>query len=274
VAVLAWLSTPVSGAGFDVQGHRGCRGLLPENSIPAFRRAIELGVTTLELDLQATSDRVLVVHHDPAPNPKICRGPGGEAVGGAPFVERSWEEVSRLDCGSRRAPGFPLQQTVPGAGIPRLDDVLALARDAPYGVRVSVEIKLQDPARALAPAELAGLVVDAIRRHDLLDRAVVQSFDPEALVEVRRLAESLPRALLVRRASGHERWLDDGTATILSPKFGKLTRERVAELRRRNVPVVPWTVNEPEDIRRLIDWEVDGMISDYPDRVLEALEEH
>ena len=269
----SWLLAANAGWALDVQGHRGCRGLLPENTLPAFREAIALGVTTLELDVHGTRDRVLVVHHDASPSAKLCRRGDGTSAGKAPFSSRRYEEVARLDCGSRAAAGFPAQRTVPGARIPRLDEVLELARDAPYPVRVSIEVKLQKREQALPLTELAKLVVDALSRHGLAARAMVQSFDPELLVEIRRVAPELPRSLLVRGSGGFERWIDDGTATVLSPKFGKVTRESVAALQSRGVAVIPWTVNETEDIRRLIDWGIDGIISDYPDRVLAVLAE-
>lgn len=259
---------------FDVQGHRGCRGLLPENSIPAFRKALELGVTTLEMDIQTTRDRVLVVFHDQHLDPKRCVHDDGRPVRERAFKDLDYAELAEIDCGSNPDRRFDTQQPAPGARIPRLDDVLALARDAEYPVRVSIEIKMQKRAHGVPVAEVATLLVDAIRAHRLEDRAIVQSFDPEALREVARLAPSVRRAVLTRASGDYARLLRDSAgSTILSPKFTSLSADAVRQLQADGVEVIPWTVNRPADIRRMISWGVDGLITDYPDRALAILGE-
>ena len=129
-----------AGGEFDLQGHRGCRGLLPENTMPAFKRALELGVTTLEFDLQVTRDRVLIVTHDQHLDPAHCRYDDGRKVAKTPFKDVDYPDLKAVECGSRQAAGFPQQQTVPDARIPTFVQVLELARDADYPVRVSAEI--------------------------------------------------------------------------------------------------------------------------------------
>lgn len=252
----------------DVQGHRGCRGLLPENTLPAFRRALELGVTTLEMDLQVTQDRVVIVAHDPSLDPAYCRREGGGKVPDAPFDQLRLADLEGLDCGSVPRKEFPEQRPVPGARIPTLDAVLDLARAAPYPVRVSVEIKAGSPGRAVPLETVADLVVAALRRHGMDGRAIVQSFDPAALRAVRELAPEIPRAILVRDPESYDALLESSAATVLSPKYTDLRRDDVRRMHARGVEVIPWTVNEPADIRRMIEWGVDGIISDYPDRVL------
>ena len=246
---------------------------MPENTLAAFRRALELGVSTLELDIQATRDRVLIVYHDQRPNPERCRRDDGRPVTKTAFKELTYDSLADLDCGSLRQPKFPQQERVPGARIPTLEEVLSLAREASYPVQVSVEIKLQRPQLALPVEELAGLLVDSIRRYDLEKRTIVQAFEPSALAAVRRLAPGIRRALLVRRGDDYRRWIDDGTATILSPKQGSLGAKELRRLQASGVVVIPWTVNAPADIRRWVELGVDGIISDYPDRVLAILAE-
>jgi glycerophosphoryl diester phosphodiesterase len=253
----------------DIQGHRGCRGLMPENTLPAFAKALELGVTTLELDIQATRDRVLVVYHDQRLDAKRCMHDDGRKVSKKPFKDLLYEQLNDIDCGSRPHAGFLEQQRVPGARIPRLDEVLTLARDADYPVRLSIEIKLQKPGHALPVRDIAELLVGAVREHGLSDRTIVQSFAPSALAAVRDLDPTLARAILVRNRGRYASVVEESGATILSPKYTGLQEGDVRHFQSRGIPVIPWTVNQVADIRRMLDWGVEGIISDYPDRVIE-----
>jgi glycerophosphoryl diester phosphodiesterase len=262
----------VESTGLDVQGHRGCRGLLPENTLPAFERALQLEVTTLELDVQATRDRVLVVHHDPRLNPKLCVRDDGSKLSATPFEKLDYADLSDIDCGKLRNSKFPEQQPAPGARIPTLNEILQLAEEASYSVRVSIEIKMQKQRPDLGAKELAALVLEAVDKHDLQSRTIIQSFDAEALVAVRELAPEMPRAYLVRDRKYQTR-IDDGTVTIVSPKHVSLREADVVRLHEQGIAVIPWTVNDPQAIRRMISWNVDGIISDYPNRVIEARDE-
>ena len=255
----------------DVQGHRGCRGLMPENSMPAFRKALALGVTTLELDVHATADRVLVAHHDSKLSSKRCVDADGRKVRGTPLHQLTWAQIEGIDCGQAGNSKFPEQESV-AAPIPRLDEVLALAGEAGYPVRFSIEIKSKG-AKELPIPEIAGLLVEALRRHGLVQRAVVQSFSAEALVAVHEIEPALPLAILVRESASYDSALERSGARILSPKFTGLHESDVRRLQQQGVSVIPWTVNRLEAIRRMIDWGVDGIISDYPDRVIELLRE-
>ena len=256
----------------DIQGHRGCRGLRPENTLPAFERALELQVTTLEMDVQATRDGVLIVHHDPRLNPKLCVRADGSKLSATPFDKLDYDDLSNVDCGKLQNPKFPQQLPVPGAHIPTLNEVLRLAASSGYPVQVSIEIKMQEKRSDLGASDLARLVVENVKEHGLESRTIIQSFDAAALVAVRELAAEISRAYLVRDRN-YQKQIDDGTATIISPKHVSLRQGDVARLQDQGIPVIPWTVNSPKDIRRLIAWGVDGIISDYPDRVIEARQE-
>jgi len=273
ILLSALLVTVGGSPGLDVQGHRGARGLRPENTLPAFEKALELRVTTLEMDIQTTSDRVLVVFHDQHLDAKRCVSDTGHGVPREPFKDLRFEQLAQIDCGSQPSSKFPEQQPVPGAGVPRLEQVFDLARDADYPVQLSIEIKMQKRKHGIPIDEVARLLVDLVRRYGFETRTIVQSSDPEALNAVKELAPELRRSVLVKRRGSYDRLLRETGSPILSPRYDRLKRKDVTRLQARGVQIIPWTVNEPDDIRRMIAWGVDGIISDYPDRVLAALNE-
>lgn len=273
LVLLASLLASAPSGELDVQGHRGARGLRPENTLPAFEKALELGVTTLELDLQVTADRHLVVRHDPRPERKLCRLESGAPVPRTPFRELRLEDLEGIDCGSRKDPDYPEQVPVPGARIPTLEEVFELARAAPYPVRLNVEIKIKKPSETIPVREFAALVVEAIRASGLEGRVMVQSFEPEALRAVGETAPEIPTALLVRSRTAYERLLEESGADVISPRVGGLREKDVRSLQDRGISVIPWTVNDRPTMRRLIEWGVDGIITDYPDRLLDLVRE-
>lgn len=242
---------------------------MPENTLAAFARALELGVTTLELDLQVTRDRIVVVYHDQWLDPERCIRDDGRPLAPRRLKDVGWADLEGIDCGSLDHPGFPGQQRVPGARIPRFVDVLDLAGDAAYPVRLNAEIKLQNPDDGVPVREFAQLVVDTLRGRAISRRVTIQSFRARALVAVHRLDPGIPLAVLVSDPADYDRVVRESGADVLSPDFRKLRRRHVERFRARGLRVVPWTVNDPEDIRRAIDWGVDGVISDYPGRAIE-----
>jgi len=268
---LTFVHAGPGGDSLDVQGHRGCRGLYPENTMAAFRAAVGLRVTTLELDVQVTRDGVLVVHHDPRLNGSHCVRDDGHPIENLRLSELDFAALADVDCGSRANRKFPEQRTAPGERIPRLDQVLELAVQADYPVRVSIEIKMQDSGAGRTADELAALVVEAVRARGLAERAIIQSFQPEALSAVADLAPELGRAILVRSPGAYDSAVERSQATILSPRHDGLTRAAVERFQQRGIAVIPWTVNKPKAIEQMISWGVDGIISDYPDRVLQIL---
>ena len=291
----------------EVQGHRGARGLLPENTIPAFERAIELGVDVLELDLGLTRDGVPVVHHDRGLNPDRTRDAAGAWLSGpGPFIrtldlaELSEFDVGRAAPGGRTAEQFPEQAPRDGTRIPTLSEVLALGRRPGAGaIRFNLETKLTPlaPEETAGPEEFARAVVAVLRAEGMLGRANVQSFDWRVLFEARRLAPELSTVCLTAEQS----WLDNvhrgrpdpspwtagldvgafgGSVPRLveaagcrgwSPYYRDLTAEAVAEAHALGLKVVVWTVNEVDEMLALARLGVDGIITDYPDRAIEVL---
>ncbi len=260
-------------AALDVQGHRGAGGLMPENSLPAFEKALALRVPTLELDLQMTKDRVVVVHHDSSLDGKRCVYDDGGAVPNTLIEQLNYDDLARIDCGRRTNPGFPLQRPVYRTRIPRLEQVLTLARHAGYPVRLSVELKWKKRKDEVSIEDFAERVVALVKQYGLERRTIIQSFHPSALKAVLRSDPSIARAILVRRPEDYDRLVAQSAATILSPRYDGLRGEDVARFQRQKIAVIPWTVNEIVDMCRMIAWAVDGFITDYPDRALRLLAE-
>lgn len=277
---------------FDLQGHRGARGLFPENTLDGFQAAMRLGITSFELDVGVTRDDVPAVHHDPHLNPAIARGPDGAWVQepGPLLRELSWAELRRFDVGRIR-PGsdyaalYPSQAPHDGARIPALEQVLALE------ARFNIELKsLPDhPEWTVAPEEMAELVLGAIDRSGAAGRVTIQSFDWRAPRHVRRVRPEVPRGWLTRAETirAAPLWRRDQAA---SPRledvpdavaaegggtwtcyFTELTPSLLHRAHDLGLKVIPWTVNERDDMRRLISWGVDGLISDRPDLVMPLL---
>ena len=299
LAAAAWAlgATGALAQGFDLQGHRGARGLAPENTLPAFARALALKVDTLETDLAVTRDGVVVLSHDPALNPDLARRDGrwiaapGPAIRTLGLDDLKRYDVGRIDPASRYARQFPEQVPVDGTRIPTLAELYAMAGPT---VRFNVEIKT-DPGKpdlTLPPDRFAEIAVAAIRAAGAADRTMLQSFDWRGLVAARRLAPDIATACLTiesngmdtvgRTGAGPSPWLAGldlaahggsvprlakaAGCAVWSPFWRNVSVEAVREAHAAGLKVVPWTVNAPEDIARMVDYGVDGLITDYPDR--------
>lgn len=285
---------------FDLQGHRGARGLAPENTLPAFARALAVGVSTLELDVGVTADGVVVIAHDRRLNPDITRGPDGRwlepptpTVRSLTWADLQRYEVGRIRPGSEYARRFPQQHGMDGVRMPRLADLFALVkRSGNAAVRFNIETKLSPlaPEETLAPEPFVEALLAVIRDAGMESRVTVQSFDWRTLLAVRRLAPGVATSCLTVQ----QRWMDNilagaaepspwlagfalaehGSIPRLakaagcgtwSPYFGELDRALVAEAHALGLKVLPWTVNEPAHIRTMLDMGVDGLITDRPD---------
>ncbi len=303
VLAALWLGLiPLAAAAFDLQGHRGARGLRPENTLAAFSFAMATGVTTLETDLAVTKDGVLVISHDPFLNPDVVREPDGHwlATRGPPIHSLTLAELVRYDIG-RLDPASRVRTIVPraaGGRRPAIPDARAAlrarqGRDADP-VRLNVETKIApDGSFATVDAEtFAALTVDAIRKAGLERDVTIQSFDWRTLIAAKKRAPEIGTVCLTieterddtvkRRADTPSPWLGgldlravDGSLPRLvkaagcatwSPFWRNLTKANVAESHALGLTVLPWTVNDPRDMARLIDDGVDGLITDYPDR--------
>ena len=250
----------------EVHGHRGARAARPENTLPAFEYAIEVGADFVELDVLATRDDVVVVTHDPMLNPVIARGEPGVVR------ELSLAEVREWDVGSLRHPRFRRQTPVPGARVPTLDEVLALGARSHVQFNIEVKSFPTRPEYAPAPRPYAALVLDVIRRHGLGARAIVQSFDFRILHAMRELAPEIRLAALVER--GREDFASiaqDARAEIVAPQHVMVTPVQVEAAHRKGVRVIAWTPNSRGNWQRLLRAGVDGIITDDPAGLIEFL---
>jgi glycerophosphoryl diester phosphodiesterase len=285
---------------FDAQGHRGARGLAPENTLPAFARALDLGVTTLELDCGVTRDRVVMISHDRRLNPVITRDENGRWLrsAGPAIWDLTWAELQRYDVGridaqSPYAARFPRQQPVDGTRIPRLLDLFALVRERGDGhVRFNIETKLSPfaPLETAAADVFVETMLQAIADAGMESRVIVQSFYWRTLKLVQQNAPGIPTSYLtaarsdpynaivgpaaalwtdgldVRDFGGSvPRMIKAAGGVLWSPDYGDLHAETIREAHSCGLLVVPWTVNGESAMERLIVDGVDGLISDYPD---------
>jgi glycerophosphoryl diester phosphodiesterase len=269
----------MTASAFDLQGHRGARGLAPENTLQAFATALAIGVTTLELDTGITKDGVVVVHHDRRLNPDIARDPDGRWVEApAPLIyELSFEELRRYDVGRLR-PGsgtagrFPEQQPVDGARVPSLAELFELVqKSGNTTVRFNIETKVspQAPEETQAPEPFARALIAEIRKAGLEERTSIQSFDWRTLQVVERDAPAIATVYLTGRrrdAGSQPKAVHAAGGRIWSPNFEEMDSASVVEARALGLQVIPWTVNEPAAIERALDLGLDGLITDYPDR--------
>lgn len=288
---------------FDLQGHRGARGLAPENSLPAWKKALELGVDTIECDMGITKDDVVVVHHDLRLNPDTTRGADGQWLAGPgpaihelTFAELQRYDIGRLKPGTAYANEFPDQQPVDGTRIARLADLFDLVKQSgnpTIGFDCETKLSPLEADATLPPEAFARRVVAEIRQHGMASRMMIQSFDWRTLQvvqreapEIRTMYLSSPRTLQPGAGGQPSPWLAGFTperhgsvpkavkaagGSIWAPNQTYLTPALLAEAKALGLTVIPWTVNKVEMMDKLLDMGVDGIISDRPDLVRAAI---
>jgi glycerophosphoryl diester phosphodiesterase len=291
----------------DLQGHRGARGLAPENTLPSFERALALGVTTLELDVAITSDGVLVISHNPVLNPDITRDASGRfierpgpAIHAMTWAQLQAYDVGRLKPGTEYARQFPDQLPADGTRIPRLSDLFGLVnRWGDDKVCFSIETKLDPalPGETPPPEPFARAVVAEVRKAGMAARTQIQSFDWRTLQIVQKIAPEIPTVYLTMqrrfdnigagRPEGSAwtagfQYRDHGSVPKMikaaggrywSAYFADLDAQKVGEAQSLGLKVLAWTVNDPAVMARLIGYGIDGIITDRPDRARLVLEE-
>jgi len=266
---------------FDREGHRGCRGLMPENTIPAMLKAIDLGVTTLEMDAAFTKDKKIVLSHEPFFNHEITTKPGGGFIDQKEektynIYNMTYAETLGYDVGLKPHSKFPRQQRLP-AHKPLLEDVIdsvkaycrSHSKPVPF---FNIETKTQPTTDNIfhpAPEEFVQRLMEVLKQKEITPRVIIQSFDFRTLKIVHRDYPAIKTAALIEsenKSSLADHLRDLGfVPAVYSPEFSLVDSAMVKECRGRSMKIIPWTVNDSQGIERLKNMGVDGIISDYPD---------
>ena len=273
---------------FDVQGHRGARGLKPENSIPGFITALNYGVTTIEMDLAVTKDKKIIVSHEPWISSEICFDRDStlipkerETSTKYNIYQLTYSDIQEFDCGLKPHPRFPQQEKIKSKKPLLRDAIIAIENHIKsyslYEVDYNIEIKSMpegDNKFHPSPGEFSDLVFQLIDEYLPWERVVIQSFDFRVLkywntkypqVRLAALVEELPTPKAARDKLNTLGF----SPSIYSPDFNLVDQETVKLMKQKKIRIIPWTVNEPEEMKRLKSWGVDGFITDYPNRAAE-----
>lgn len=265
---------------FDKEGHRGCRGLMPENTIHAMKKAVDLGVTTLEMDAVITKDRQVILSHEPFFNHEITTKPDGSFVKESEekslnIYQMSYAQTQTFDVGLKPHPRFPQQQKM-AATKPLLsaliDTIKAYCREKKVSLpQFNIETKTQPATDGIyhpAPAEFVNTLMDVVKKKGIEANTIIQSFDFRTLQYLHQHYPAMRTSMLIEDFD--KRSLDEQlqalgfTPTIYSPAFELVTKEVVERCHQKSIKVIPWTVNSVEEMKALIALGVDGIISDYP----------
>lgn len=265
---------------FDLQGHRGARGLAPENTLQAFRKALDIGVNTLELDVVVSKDKQVVVSHEPWMNADICHLPQGKFIQKSKekefnIYQMTYEEVKTFDCGSKFNPDFP-EQNLESSYKPLLKEVLNMAEGISknHGKKINYNIELKsssdgDDIFHPKPQSFVKLVMNILQSETKLRQVNLQSFDFRILRELHKVYPNLSLAALVYKSNLETALSDLGfIPDIYSPYYPLVNKQVVQKAHEKGIKVIPWTVNELDSMNRLLKMGVDGIITDYPDRAI------
>ncbi len=269
----------------DVEGHRGCRGLLPENTIPAFIKALDIGVTTLEMDVVITKDKKVVVSHEAFLNHEICKNANGEEIKESEeksynIYKMDYEEVAQCDCGTKVHPRFKEQQKLKTYK-PLLEEVIDTVekyiaakklKPVKYNIEIKSEVETDNEFHPI-PSVYTDMVYQVLKDKKILDRVILQSFDVRVLQYIHQQNYLVKTAFLVENLKGFDKNMNllSYTSDVYSPYYKLVNEDLVTACHKRNIQLIPWTVNDKTDIEHMLKLKVDGIISDYPDKVMDIL---
>ncbi len=293
----------------NIQGHRGARGIRPENSLAGFAAALSVGLTTIEIDVGITADQHVVIMHDRYLNPATVRDASGQWLDGpGPSVwsltlaQLRQYDIGRMDPDSDYARDFPDQVATDGTRVPTLEELVRLIRHAGNDkIRFNIETKIspQAPDETCDAETFATRIIAEFQRLEITERCTIQSFDWRTLQHTQRLAPQVVTGYLSVQQSwfdtiwadaerpspwtGRWQYSDHGKSVpnmikaaggdLWSPYYGELSAESIGEAHALGLRVIPWTVNRVTDMQRLLDWHIDGMISDYPQRLRDVAQQ-
>lgn len=271
---------PLNKDSFDKQGHRGCRGLMPENTVPAFIHAINLGVTTLEMDVVITKDKQVILSHEPFFNHEITTKPNGDTVAAAQermlnIYQMNYDEVRKYDVGIKPHPRFPMQQKM-HAYKPLLGEVIdsvkqtMMTRRRPFPL-FNIETKTAAETDSMyhpAPSEFVELMMAVIREKGVEDFVIIQSFDIRTLQYLHTNYPQVKASLLIegfdKKTFALQLKALGFLPTVYSPAYELVTPLLVKQCHDAGIQLTPWTVNDKSKIKELKNLGVDGIITDYP----------
>jgi glycerophosphoryl diester phosphodiesterase len=261
----------------SIQGHRGARARLPENTLAAMKYALDLGVDVLEADLGVTKDQVLVLSHDRHLNIELCLTKNGSRLNLAPPIrDLTLAEIKSFDCGSIKNRKFPLQSPIPGESIPTLDELFEMvkASRAPKAntVLFNLETKIVPDVNDTVPPEtFVKLFLQTVKRQGMLERVVLQSFDFRTLRIAKKLEPKLKIAALTEERADYVAIAKDLSAEYISPHYTKINVDEIKALHEIGVKVAPWTVNSEWGWSKMIRADVDDIITDDPEALMEFI---
>ena len=267
-------------ASIDFQGHRGCRGLMPENTIAAFIKALELNVTTLEMDAVITKDGEVIISHEPFFNHEITTKPNGDTITETEekllnIYKMNYDEVKKYDVGLKPHPRFPLQQKI-HAVKPLLKDVIDAAENycnthKRNPVYYNIETKCMPDGDNIyhpEPGQFVEILMKIILEKKIEDRVIIQSFDIRSLQYLHLHYPNIKTALLIEEEDKKIFALQlkalGFIPTIYSPAYQLVTPLLVKQCHDTGIEIIPWTVEDKATMQQLINLGVDGLISDYP----------
>ena len=266
----------------DLQGHRGCRGLMPENTIAAILHSIDLGVTTLEMDVVITKDNKVILSHETFMNPEISTPPNGQQFASPKdksfnIYQMTHEELSKWDVGMKFNPKFPSQKKMPAIK-PLLSDVIdSVERYVKANhlkpLNYNIETKCAPATDGIShpdPEAFVALLMDVVTKANISKRTIIQSFDKRSLQVLHQSYPSIKTSYLFGESNKKtpEQLVDDlgFRPDMLSPAYQLIDKAYVEACRKLKVKLIAWTVNEEKDIENMAALGVDGIISDYPDK--------
>ena len=261
----------------NIQGHRGCRGLLPENTIEAFKKAIELGVHTLELDVAVSKDNLVVVSHEPFISRKTCLDVNGNKIPKEDdkkynLYNMPFEEIKLFDSGSKKHKKFPFQEKIKTYK-PTLLEVIQTCDALNDNIKYNIEFKAKPEYDNFTPKpkEFVDLVLNTLS--DVSHRTNLQSFDLRILEEINVQSPDIDVAILINKDEDITGKLNQLSykPDIIGPYFKLLSFNNVSKYQKEGFKVIPWTVNKEKHLKRMIDFNVDGIITDYPDRLIDLV---
>lgn len=272
--------SPLNAQTLDIQGHRGCRGLYPENTIVAFVHAMKLGVTTLEFDVVISKDNKVIVSHEPFMNHEICKQPNGTPIlknkeEGHNIYQLTYDEIKAYDSGTTYFEKFPHQVKIK-THKPSLQDVISETSRIDASILYNIEIKRKTKWDNIHHPDFktfADLVIKELSSMDVLKRTTVQCFDIETLRYINNEYPEVKLVYLVANENSIQKNMDllGFKPFVYSPYFKMIDKYDVDFCKKSSIKLIPWTVNDFDDLRAQIELGVDGIITDYPDRLLQMV---